>query len=202
MLFPKAVFVFLLNGISLSEVLSQYGYKSERINNDLCNTKALHENYRDAIIVCISSPKPKVQKVASAYGARYYASQKASNSYVVPATVIADKPRSFIATQHEISNKDAEFTIYPKYSYNYGVLDGNTGDTKAAWEERDGDTVRGEYSVVEADGSIRTVTYTADDQHGFNAVVTRTKPMTIVAQSAIVKNFSPFSIYNRARPRP
>lgn len=62
------------------------------------------------------------------------------------------------------------------YSFNYGVTDGYTGDSKSAWEERNGDAVRGEYSVVEADGSIRTVTYTADDKNGFNAVVTKSLP--------------------------
>lgn len=81
-------------------------------------------------------------------------------------------------------------------------MDGNTGDTKAAWEERDGDTVRGEYSVMEADGSIRTVTYTADDKNGFNAVVTKTKPSRVTADSAIVKAFLPLPMqYKRDRHR-
>ncbi|CAG5099411.1 Similar to Cuticle protein 19 (Locusta migratoria) [Cotesia congregata] len=65
------------------------------------------------------------------------------------------------------------YTDYPMYSFNYGVTDGYTGDSKSAWEERNGDAVRGKYSVVEADGSIRTVTYTADDKNGFNAVITQ-----------------------------
>ncbi|KAG8041984.1 hypothetical protein G9C98_007288 [Cotesia typhae] len=69
-----------------------------------------------------------------------------------------------------------DYMDYPIYSFNYGVIDGYTGDSKSAWEERNGDTVRGEYSVVEADGSIRTVTYTADDKNGFNAVVTKSLP--------------------------
>jgi hypothetical protein len=33
-----------------------------------------------------------------------------------------------------------------------------------------------QYSLVEADGSIRTVTYTADPVNGFNAVVERSAP--------------------------
>lgn len=31
--------------------------------------------------------------------------------------------------------------------------------------------VKGEYSLVEPDGTTRKVTYTADDHNGFNAVV-------------------------------
>ena len=63
------------------------------------------------------------------------------------------------------------FQSHPKYSFKYGVEDHHTGDMKSAKEERDGDVVRGEYSLVEPDGSIRTVKYTADDKNGFNAVV-------------------------------
>lgn len=33
--------------------------------------------------------------------------------------------------------------------------------------------VKGSYSVVEPDGTTRTVHYTADDKNGFNAVVTK-----------------------------
>lgn len=36
---------------------------------------------------------------------------------------------------------------------------------------RDGEFVRGQYSLVESDGTIRTVEYTADPIHGFRAVV-------------------------------
>lgn len=88
---------------------------------------------------------------------------------------------------------------YPKYSFNYGVLDGYTGDSKSAWEERDGDTVKGEYSVVEADGSIRTVTYTADNDNGFNAVVTKNEPPKTFKQETNLKTFLPGMILSRPR---
>lgn len=88
---------------------------------------------------------------------------------------------------------------YPKYSFNYGVIDGYTGDSKSAWEERDGDTVKGEYSVVEADGTIRTVSYTADDRNGFNAVVTRSEPPKNTKSAVEVKTFVPVAILARDR---
>ena len=65
---------------------------------------------------------------------------------------------------------------YPRYHFNYGVKDQHTGDLKSQWEHRDGDKVKGSYSVLEPDGSIRTVDYTADDHNGFNAVVKKTGP--------------------------
>lgn len=62
---------------------------------------------------------------------------------------------------------------HTNYLFNYGVNDVKTGDIKSQWETRDGDQVRGQYSLVEADGSVRTVDYTADGYHGFNAVVSK-----------------------------
>lgn len=38
--------------------------------------------------------------------------------------------------------------------------------------------VPGQYTVVEPDGSIRTVDYTADKHNGFNAVVHKTAPIS------------------------
>ncbi|CAH0557232.1 unnamed protein product, partial [Brassicogethes aeneus] len=66
-----------------------------------------------------------------------------------------------------------DYVAYPKYEFKYGVADGHTGDQKTQSEVRDGDVVKGSYSLVEPDGTVRTVTYTADDHNGFNAVVTR-----------------------------
>ncbi|XP_026735982.1 larval cuticle protein A2B-like [Trichoplusia ni] len=66
-----------------------------------------------------------------------------------------------------------EFDAHPKYSFAYDVQDGLTGDSKTQHESRDGDVVQGSYSVVDPDGTKRTVEYTADDHNGFNAVVHR-----------------------------
>lgn len=57
------------------------------------------------------------------------------------------------------------------YKFGYAVKDPHTGDHKEAWETRDGDHVKGSYSLIEADGSKRIVDYTADKHSGFNAVV-------------------------------
>lgn len=64
-----------------------------------------------------------------------------------------------------------DYYAYPKYKFEYGVKDDHTGDHKSQWEVRDGDVVKGEYSLIEPDGTKRIVSYTADDQNGFNAVV-------------------------------
>ncbi|RZC41726.1 Chitin bind 4 domain containing protein, partial [Asbolus verrucosus] len=65
---------------------------------------------------------------------------------------------------------------HPKYAFRYGVSDPHTGDVKSQQESRDGDVVKGQYSLVEPDGSIRTVDYIADPVNGFNAVVSKSAP--------------------------
>ncbi|PZC77395.1 hypothetical protein B5X24_HaOG203443 [Helicoverpa armigera] len=59
----------------------------------------------------------------------------------------------------------------PQYSYAYDIQDALTGDSKNQQESRSGDVVQGSYSLVEPDGTRRTVEYTADPHNGFNAVV-------------------------------
>ncbi|GBP55705.1 Cuticle protein 19 [Eumeta japonica] len=61
----------------------------------------------------------------------------------------------------------------PRYAFNYRVADGHTGDQKGQWEAREGDLVRGRYSLAEPDGTLLTVDYAADDQSGFNAVISK-----------------------------
>ncbi|XP_039764737.1 larval/pupal rigid cuticle protein 66-like [Pararge aegeria] len=56
-------------------------------------------------------------------------------------------------------------------SFSYGVSDPHTGDVKSQHETRAGDNVVGQYSLLESDGTRRTVDYAADAHNGFNAVV-------------------------------
>ncbi|XP_039493159.1 pupal cuticle protein Edg-84A, partial [Drosophila santomea] len=71
------------------------------------------------------------------------------------------------------SGSEDTYDSHPQYSFNYDVQDPETGDVKSQSETRDGDVVRGQYSVNDADGYRRIVDYTADDVRGFNAVVRR-----------------------------
>lgn len=53
------------------------------------------------------------------------------------------------------------------------MSDPHTGDHKQHYEERDGDVVKGAYSLKEADGTTRIVEYQAGPKTGFTAVVKR-----------------------------
>ncbi|XP_034657108.1 uncharacterized protein LOC117894263 [Drosophila subobscura] len=69
------------------------------------------------------------------------------------------------------SHHEEEPKHHPKYQFDYGVKDTKTGDIKQQWETRDGDKVKGGYTMKEADGRTRVVEYTADDHNGFQATV-------------------------------
>lgn len=79
----------------------------------------------------------------------------------------------------------------PSYKFNYAVNDPVTGDNKGQWEVRQGDVVHGAYSLVEPDGNVRIVEYTADPLRGFNAVVKRTGPSVHSVALPVLKPITP-----------
>ncbi|XP_050515601.1 cuticle protein 8-like isoform X2 [Diabrotica virgifera virgifera] len=97
-----------------------------------------------------------------------YAAPVLSHAYAAPVAHGYSTP--LLAPGHS-AHQDEHYNVHPKYEFNYGVQDGHTGDHKTQHEVRDGDVVKGSYTVAEPDGTLRTVHYTADDHNGFNAVV-------------------------------
>ena len=66
-----------------------------------------------------------------------------------------------------------DYVHHPAYKYEYGVHDPKTKDHHSQWEHRDGDVVKGEYTLDEADGTKRVVKYSSDKKGGFTAHVER-----------------------------
>ncbi|XP_050307461.1 cuticle protein 18.6-like [Anthonomus grandis grandis] len=64
-----------------------------------------------------------------------------------------------------------DYIAKPDYSYHYGVQDSKTGNFQGHQENRNGDSVNGEYRVMEANGLVRIVRYTADPEYGFKAFI-------------------------------
>ncbi|KAG8229046.1 hypothetical protein J437_LFUL019287 [Ladona fulva] len=81
---------------------------------------------------------------------------------------------------------DTDYDPNPQYSYSYDIQDALTGDSKGQSETRNGDVVQGSYSLIEPDGTRRTVDYTADPVNGFNAVVHREAAVVKAAVAAPV----------------
>ncbi|KAM7363284.1 larval cuticle protein A2B-like [Cochliomyia hominivorax] len=124
--------------------------------------------------------------------AQFYHSAPASHVYhSAPAAVVK-------TVTPVLAKADDEYDPHPQYKYGYDVQDAVSGDSKSQVEERDGDVVRGEYSLIDADGYKRTVKYTADDHNGFNAVVEReplVKTAHYAAPAAVVKTVAPVAHY-------
>ena len=95
------------------------------------------------------------------------------HSSVQPAVVAAPavpavQPAALVVAKVE----EEEAALPAHYDFGYSVSDAASGDSKSRQESRNGDVVTGSYSVADPDGRIRTVTYTADSEHGFQATVT------------------------------
>lgn len=99
--------------------------------------------------------------------------------YAYAATPVVAK----VATPVLTKAVGADYDSHPQYSFAYDVQDSLTGDFKNQHETRDGDVVHGSYSLLEADGTRRTVDYTADAINGFNAVV-RKEPVGLAVKAA------------------
>lgn len=119
---------------------------------------------------------------------------RAAPVIAAPAPVIAARAAPLVAAAPVVAARATEFAdAYPQYQYAYNVQDSLTGDSKTQEETRDGDVVKGSYSLIEPDGSRRIVNYYADPINGFNAVVQRDVPVVapVVAAKTVVAPVGP-----------
>ncbi|XP_050669065.1 cuticle protein 21-like isoform X3 [Leptidea sinapis] len=134
--------------------------------------------YRAAPIASVSYGAPARYSSAGAVSSQNIV-RHGSSAAVLAAPVHYAAPAP-VAIAHaapaQVHTVVEEYDAHPKYDFAYSVADGHSGDNKSQHESRDGDVVHGEYSLLEADGSVRTVQYTADPHNGFNAVVSNSAP--------------------------
>ncbi|XP_070499696.1 cuticle protein-like [Chironomus tepperi] len=134
--------------------------------------------------------------VASAqhYNNDYYNSNYDNHHYAAPAVVKQIQPAYIKQVQPALIKKVAYEQEAPaNYEFNYDVHDSHTGDIKQQHEVAKDGAISGEYSLIDADGYRRIVSYTADDHHGFVANVRR-EPVEghkIVAQPTYAKVVAP-----------
>ncbi|XP_072933411.1 larval cuticle protein A3A-like [Epargyreus clarus] len=126
--------------------------------------------------------------VAAASAGLLPAAPVAYHSYQAPlnyhaAPVAYSSPVAYAAPVAKVAVE--EYDAHPQYTFSYDVQDGHTGDSKSQHETRDGDVVHGSYSLVDPDGTKRTVEYTADPHNGFNAVVHK-EPLAVKAVAPVV----------------
>lgn len=117
------------------------------------------------------APPAYISPYASPAPAAYLAPAAKIDALPAYAHHVKYAPIAYAAPKAAVASYDAEYDPNPSYSYAYDIQDHVTGDSKSQHESRQGDVVQGSYSLVEPDGSKRTVEYTADPHNGFNAVV-------------------------------
>ncbi|XP_053675348.1 putative uncharacterized protein DDB_G0294196 [Anopheles nili] len=92
------------------------------------------------------------------------------------------RPQYAQAGQKQPLEEDQEdYDPNPSYQFGFDVKDDEFTNYQNRKETRDGNVIKGSYSVVDSDGFIRTVTYTADPKEGFKAEVSR-QPTDIVVK--------------------
>ncbi|CAB3371666.1 Hypothetical predicted protein [Cloeon dipterum] len=102
--------------------------------------------------------------------------QFAYRTAACPAPVAAAAPCPAAAPIQDYQNQAlaAQRAVQaPQYNFSFDVKDDQFTNYQNRKEQREGDQIKGSYSVVDSDGFIRTVTYTADPVGGFKAEVIR-----------------------------
>ncbi|KAF6204963.1 hypothetical protein GE061_019130 [Apolygus lucorum] len=101
-------------------------------------------------------PQPQVQQ-------QYYQSQPQPTKKLI-------RP---LPGQQLQQQEPEDFDPNPQYQFGFDIKDDEFTNYQQRKEQREGDKISGSYSVVDADGYIRTVKYTADPLEGFKADVVR-----------------------------
>lgn len=157
------------------------------------------------LVAFLSIALPSCLCITPAY---YAAAPEPLYSYgyhpVAPKAAIVHAPIAYAAAPY---HPDVEkIDPNPSYHFKYGVNDPSTGDYKTQEEYRKDGIVQGSYSLAEPDGTIRTVTYTADPHNGFNAVVDKhaAKAAVPVAHAAPLIHHAPVlaAKYHAVAPAP
>ncbi|XP_068086142.1 cuticle protein 21-like [Anabrus simplex] len=136
---------------------------------------------------------PAVYAPGAPLAARAYAAP----AYAAPVAYAAAPAYAKVAAPVAV---DTDYDPNPQYSYAYDIQDALTGDSKGQQESRSGDVVQGSYSLVEPDGTRRTVEYTADPVNGFNAVVHREPAVVAKAVAAAPVAYAAPAIAKVAAP--
>ncbi|KDR12507.1 cuticle protein isoform X2 [Zootermopsis nevadensis] len=81
----------------------------------------------------------------------------------------------------QVIQEAEDYDPNPHYQFAFDVKDDEFTNYQNRKEQREGGKISGSYSVVDSDGFIRTVKYTANPEEGFKAQVTR-EPTNIVVK--------------------
>uniref|UniRef100_A0A182JIH3 Cuticular protein RR family n=1 Tax=Anopheles atroparvus TaxID=41427 RepID=A0A182JIH3_ANOAO len=98
------------------------------------------------------------------------------------------RPQQYLQGGQKQQQEDdqEDYDPNPSYQFGFDVKDDEFTNYQNRKETRDGNVIKGSYSVVDSDGFIRTVTYTADPKEGFKAEVSRQPTDIVLVESVFV----------------
>ncbi|XP_060518406.1 pro-resilin-like [Cylas formicarius] len=99
----------------------------------------------------------------------YSASDDSFSFYKFTGPVSGRVNEVIINSESHPDGRKIDYVAQPNYNFHYGIQDTKTGNSQGHMESRMGDKVVGEYRVLQDDGMVRIVKYTADTQNGFQA---------------------------------
>ncbi|XP_044745316.1 uncharacterized protein LOC123307165 [Coccinella septempunctata] len=165
---------------SISAPVSHYSYAPAVAKVATYSAPVAHYSYAPSVqtysapVAHSYSVAPAVQTYSAPVAHTYAAAPVAYAKYAAPVAYSTPIAKTIVAEPEAPAN----------YDFGYSVNDPHTGDSKSQQESRHGDAVQGSYSLIEADGSKRTVEYTADAHNGFNAVVHK-EPAAVAVKTAV-----------------
>ncbi|XP_055630320.1 probable basic-leucine zipper transcription factor I [Toxorhynchites rutilus septentrionalis] len=144
----------------------------------------LRDNVQDQIQRQYQQPQPTHQYQQQYQPQAQYVQEQ---QYAQPKPAVKlSKPRpaqqyQSVAQGGQKLENEEDYDPSPSYQFGFDVKDDEFTNYQNRKEQRDGNVIKGSYSVVDSDGFIRTVTYTADPKEGFKAEVSR-QPTDIVVK--------------------
>lgn len=90
----------------------------------------------------------------------------------MPAAAVEAMPQQ-MEQQDQMEPQVEQSELIKPYDFRYEVNDSHTGDIKRQHETAENGQIKGQYSLIDADGYHRIVEYTADAMNGFQAMVRR-----------------------------
>jgi len=169
--FTASVFGLLLaSGSGLTQARPQYGGASSESGLVANIIKQLTPFVQTTVEDALKSRSTSVTSTSVSSGSSFGSSGSSFGSVSAGSAFGAGGAGASVgggSASGDLEGRDM-FDENPKYTYAYQVASDEKQTYISQTENRDNDQVNGEYSYVDANGSLVTVKYTANDQDGYS----------------------------------
>ncbi|XP_026848800.1 putative mediator of RNA polymerase II transcription subunit 26 [Drosophila persimilis] len=153
----------------------QQGYVAPAVRDYLQQPQQPQSVYRQSVQAAPAPPPRRVQQQQPAYQAPSLLGKGQQKLSLQQQQQQQQQRQQQQQEEEEYDDQNSS------YQFGFDVKDDEFTNYQNRKEVRDGSVIKGSYSVVDSDGFIRTVKYTADPKEGFKAEVIR-EPTDIVVK--------------------